>query len=316
MEKLRVGIDMGGTHTAIALVKGTEIKDSVEFPTAISAGVTAYVEKLTENFKALLKKNKVTVSDLEGVGMGVPGSVNLETGMVEYANNLGFNDVPFKYMVSEAFGTDVTLDNDANLAAYGEYVLSGSKAKSFFLVTLGTGIGAGIILNGEIYRGINFAEGEIGHMTIKYDGITCNCGRKGCFEAYASANALVKMACDAMKKHPESKLWKYKSIDAKAVFGAVDEQDPVMLSVISEYTTLLSEGLLNLINLFQPDEVVIGGGISARSELFLPQTIEKIKQKVYSRTSSKNTEIRPALYKNDAGLVGAALMGAKDNRRK
>ncbi|MCR5280037.1 MAG: ROK family protein [Lachnospiraceae bacterium] len=304
--KYYIGIDMGGTHSAIALVKGLNIVDKSEFATSISRGIDNYVDRLKEAFEEMLERNGLSHGDIISVGMGVPGSVNLDTGMVEYANNLGFNNVPFRDMVSDALGIPVTLDNDANLAAYGEFLLSKSHAKSFLMVTLGTGIGAGIILDGEIYRGVNFAEGEIGHMTIKYDGITCNCGRKGCFEAYASAKALVKMACDAMQSHPECSLWKSSKIDGKAVFAAIEQGDPVIKNVMNEYTFLLSEGLLNIINIFQPEEIAIGGGISARADLFLPDVIERVKQKVYSRDSKKNTIIRAAQYGNDCGLIGAA----------
>ena len=143
-------------------------------------------------------------------------------------------------------------------------------------------------------------------MTIKYDGITCNCGRKGCFEAYASAKALVKMACDAMQSHPECALWKYSAINGKSVFDAAESGDTIIKNVISEYTTLLSEGLLNVINLLQPQEIAIGGGISARADLFLPEVIDKVRAKVYSRNSAKNTVIRAAEFGNDAGIVGAA----------
>ncbi len=304
--KYFIGIDMGGTHSAIALVKGLKIADKLEFATSISKGIDNYIERLKEGFEELLARNGLTRDDIISVGMGVPGSVNLETGMVEYANNLGFNNVPFRDMVSDSLCLSVKLDNDANLAAYGEYLLSKSSARSFLMVTLGTGIGAGIILNGEIYRGVNFAEGEIGHMTIKYDGISCNCGRRGCFEAYASANALVKMACDAMKAHPECSLWKSPKIDGRAVFNAVEKGDPVLEQVIKEYTFLLSEGLLNILNILQPDEIAIGGGISARADLFLPETVKLVREKVYSRDSKKNTLIRAAEHGNDCGLIGAA----------
>ncbi len=304
--KYYLGIDMGGTHTAVALVKDLKITDKAEFATEIAKGLENYIQRLKAEANSLLERNGLKTADIKAAGMGVPGSVNLETGMVEYANNLGFNNVPFRDMVSEALGIPVTLDNDANLAALGEFALSKSKARSFMMITLGTGIGACLIINGEIYRGINFAEGEIGHMTVKYDGITCNCGRKGCFEAYASANALVKMACDAMKAHPESLLWKNPKIDGVAVFDAARKGDRIMTGVLDEYSFLLSEGILNVINLLQPEELVIGGGISACADLFLPGVIERVKAKVYSRDSKKNTLIRAAKFGNDCGIIGAA----------
>lgn len=296
-----IGIDMGGTHTAIGLVSGTEIIDRVEFHTDLSKGVEGYLDALYERFYELLSTNEIDSSQIEHIGMGVPGNANLETGMVEYANNLGFDNVPFKKLVSDKLGKEVFLDNDANMAAYGEKVLSDSKAHSFLMVTLGTGIGAALLINGSIYRGINFAEGEVGHMTIKYDGIPCNCGRRGCFEAYASASALCKMAAEAFNDS---------SMDGRKFFGLVKENNKTALEVLDDYTTLLSEGLTNLINIFQPEELVIGGGISAVSELFLPETITKTQKIIYSRNSKKNTLIRQARFGNDAGIVGAAKLRA------
>lgn len=302
---MRLGIDMGGTTTKVALVDGLSIVDRIVFDTDTTKGAEAYADELCDNIKKLLGNN-ISLSDVESVGMGVPGSANRETGMIEYANNLGFENVPFERILGEKLSKHVIVDNDGNLAALGEYLLSRSRAKSFIMVTLGTGIGGGLIFNGEIYRGINFAEGEIGHMTIKYDGIQCNCGRRGCFEAYASSNALVKMACDAMKAHPGSLIWQMSKIDGKTFFEAVKNGDKAMLSVLNEYTTLLAEGLANIINIFQPEEMVIGGGISAAADLFLPDTIKKVSKIIYSRTSKKNTLIRAAKYGNDAGLIGAA----------
>jgi len=303
---MRIGIDMGGTHTGIGLVDGLEIKAKHEFDTDISQGAYAYVKQLSSELNSFLKERGMSLNDIESIGMGVPGSANRETGMVEYANNLGFEKVPFQDMLSSEFGRPVWLDNDANLAALGEYLLSKSTSKSFIMVTLGTGIGGGIILNGEVYRGVNFAEGEIGHMTIKYDGIACNCGRRGCFEAYASTNALVKMACDSMHQNPGSLMWKMSQINGKNIFEGIRQGDKALKEVLDEYTTLLAEGLTNIINIFQPEEMVIGGGISAAADLFLPDTILKVSERVYSKASAKNTVIRTAKFGNDAGIVGAA----------
>jgi len=305
---MRIGIDMGGTHTSIGLVEGLTIKDKRDFDTDVSRGAYAYAQTLAKNTKLLLKEHSLELSDIEFIGMGVPGSANRENGMVEYANNLGFENVPFQDMVSEELGAPVILDNDANLAALGEFLLSGGKSRSFIMVTLGTGVGGGILIDGKIYRGINFAEGEVGHMTIKYDGIQCNCGRRGCFEAYASTNALVKMACDAMRTNRGSLMWKMSQINGKNIFEAVKAGDKTVLAVLDEYTTLLAEGLTNIVNIFQPDELVIGGGISGSADLFLPDTIKKVNERVYLKASAKNTLIRTARFCNDAGIIGAANM--------
>ncbi|HJA93473.1 MAG TPA: ROK family protein [Candidatus Eisenbergiella merdipullorum] len=309
-----IGIDMGGTHTAVGLVEGLTLKDRVEFATDTEQGADPYIGELAENISALLGKNRLKMEDISGIGMGVPGSFNAQTGMIEYANNLSFSDVPFRDMLEAKLQKTVLIDNDANLAAWGEYLLSKSSAPSFIMVTLGTGIGCGIVLDGKLYRGVNFAEGEIGHMTIRYDGIDCNCGRKGCFEAYASASALVKRAAEAAEAYPDSLLndlveGDVSRMNGRLFFQAVREKDETALAVRDAYARFLAEGLTNLINLLQPVELVIGGGISGAAELFLPQVQERIAQMVYSRASKVQTLLRPARFGNDAGIVGAARLG-------
>ena len=309
-----IGIDMGGTHTAVGLVDGLTLKDRVEFATDTGQGAEKYIEELAGKICLLLGKNGLNLTDISGIGMGVPGSFNMQTGMIEYANNLSFSDVPFRDMMEAKLQKKVRIDNDANLAAWGEYLLSRSSASSFIMVTLGTGIGCGIVLDGKLYRGVNFAEGEIGHMTLRYDGIDCNCGRKGCFEAYASASALVRQAAEAARKQPDSRLYAFvegnvSRMNGRLFFQAVREGDGTALAVRDAYAQLLAEGLTNLINLLQPEELIIGGGISGAAELFLPQTQERIAKMVYSRASRVQTRIRPAEFGNDAGIVGAARLG-------
>ncbi len=313
-EMYEIGIDMGGTHTAVGLVEGLALKDRVEFATDTEQGAEKYLEELSANISALLEKNGLRQEEIGSIGMGVPGSFNAQTGMIEYANNLSISDVPIRDMLEAKLRKKVLIDNDANLAAWGEYLLSESSAPSFIMVTLGTGIGCGIVLDGRLYRGVNFAEGEIGHMTIRYDGIDCNCGRKGCFEAYASASALVRRAAQAAQEHPDSRLNALTGGDAvrmngRIFFQAVREKDETAMAVCGEYAQLLAEGLTNLINLLQPAELVIGGGISGAAELFLPQVQERIARMVYSRASKVQTLLRPARYGNDAGIVGAARLG-------
>ena len=231
-----IGIDMGGTHTAVGLVDGLMLKDRVEFATDTEQGAEKYIEELVGKIGLLLEKNELDLTDISCIGMGVPGSFNTQTGMIEYANNLSFSDVPFRDILEEKLGKKVLIDNDANLAAWGEYLLSKSNSSSFFMVTLGTGIGCGIVLDGKLYRGVNFAEGEIGHMTIRYDGIDCNCGRKGCFEAYASASALVRQAAEAAEAHPDSRLHALvegdvSRLNGRLFFQAVREEDETALAV-------------------------------------------------------------------------------------
>lgn len=310
-----IGIDFGGTGIAIGLVKGTQLMDSIWFPTGENKKPEEIVADITVNTQKLLFRNVISMENIHSIGIGVPGIANLDNGHVEYANNIGFHDTPFQELLGRALGKEVALDNDANAAAWGEYLIEGSSSSSFMLVTYGTGIGCGMIINGELYRGVNFAAGEIGHMTIRYDGRSCNCGRKGCYEAYASSAALLVQVREAMAEQPQSILWELcgqqkSNMDGRLFFEAVRRGDALAQSVRDRYVEYVAEGLINLINLLQPQELRIGGGISAASDCFLPQVIERVERAVYSRDSKKNTSIQPARAYNEAGIIGAALLNA------
>lgn len=310
-----IGIDFGGTNIAIGLVRGTQLVDTIRFPTEIVANPEKMIEEIAQNVRQLLFRNVVPMENVHSIGAGVPGTANLDTGIVEYANNIGFHNTPFIKLLGQYLEKPVYFDNDANVAALGEYLVEESKAKSFLLITLGTGIGCGMIMNGKIYRGVNYAAGEIGHMTIRYDGKLCNCGRRGCFEVYASSRALVEQTKEAMAEHKNSILWKLcqndiQRMNGQLFFEAVRKKDETALEIREQYVEYLAQGLANIINLLQPEELRIGGGISRAGLLFLPQVIEKIKQMVYSRDSKKNTDIRIAEAYNEAGIIGAALLNS------
>ena len=225
--------------------------------------------------------------------------------MIMFACNLNFNKVSIK-PIEEKCGVSVKILNDADAAAYGEYVASGSKADSFICITLGTGIGSGIIINGKIYNGFNGAGGEIGHTTLIKDGIKCSCGRKGCWEKYASATALVAQTKVAIKNNPESIMSKETVINGQTAFRAADKGDETALKVVEKYIEYVAEGLVNVINIFQPKKVVIGGGISREGEPFISRVREFVYKYDYNKYLDK-TEITAAELFNDAGIVGAAL---------
>ena len=308
-----IGIDFGGTNIVTGLVSGIKLIDTISFPTQLYIDPGQTIEAIARDIRQLLSQNGVAMEEVVSIGAGVPGTANLDTGNIEYANNIGFYHTPFCQLLEQQLGKPVYFDNDANAAALGEYLIEESKAKSFVLVTLGTGIGCGMILNGKIYRGVNYAEGEIGHMTIRYDGKPCNCGRRGCFEAYASSRALVEQIREELLAHPDSVLWKLckqelQNINGKLFFEAVSMQDAAALQIRGQYVEYLSQGLANLINILQPEELRIGGGISRAGEYFLPQVKERIGERIYSRTSKRNTDIRVARAYNEAGIIGAALL--------
>lgn len=310
----RIGIDLGGTNIAAGLVDGSlKIVDKCSIKTNVPRSVESIVADMGEMVRELMERNHLTWEDVSSVGVGVPCTANQENGHMEDANNLGFEDVPFLSLLAEETACSVRFENDANAAAWGEYVTGGYPEDSFIMVTIGTGIGGGIILGGKLWAGINGAAAEFGHMTVDYDGMPCNCGRKGCFEAMASANALIAMAKKAMETHPESALWQLcggnaEHVEAKTVFDAAASGDGLGEAILNDYLTCLAEGIANIINIFQPAVLCIGGGVSRAGDALLLPLREKVARRIYSKNAGRNTRIILAKLDNDAGILGAALL--------
>lgn len=311
----RIGIDLGGTNIAAGLVdEDLRIVDSCSVSTNVPRPVEAIVGDMARLAQILLERNGLKWQDAASVGVGVPCTANPENGHMEDANNLGFEDTPFLSLLAERLPVSVYFDNDANVAAWGEYRSGGYPEDSFLMVTIGTGIGGGIILNGRLWPGINGAAAEFGHMTIDHDGVRCNCGRRGCFEAMASAPALARMAREAMASQPESRLWILcggdpHRVEAKTVFEGAAAGDPVCSRLLDTYTTILAEGITNLVNIFQPAVLCIGGGVSRAGEALLNPLRQKVAARIYSKNAKRNTRIELAKLDNDAGILGAALLG-------
>ena len=310
----RIGIDLGGTFIAAGLVnESLRILDKLSVPTSAPRPMEGIADDMAALTGKLLERSGLRREELAAVGVGVPGTANRENGHLEDANNLGFDDEPFVSVLEERLGLPVRFGNDANAAAWGEYLVLDKKPDSFLMVTLGTGVGGGIIQDGKILRGVNYAAGELGHMTIRYNGIPCNCGRRGCLEAYASAEALIARARRAMDKKRKSFLWELcgqnqENMNAKLVFDAYRQGDKTAVKVLEKYAELLSEGLANMINILQPRVLCIGGGISRSGDILLPMLRERVSGKIYSRDSAVNTELRAARLDNDAGIIGAAKL--------
>lgn len=314
-----IGIDLGGTNIAAGIVgKDGNLRFQDSIPTG-SGGSKVIAERIVTLVGKILDNAGMTMKDIQAIGIGVPGTANQESGLVEYANNLGMEDEPFLEMLKPYFpDTRLAFENDANAAAWAEYKLGAGKGvSSMIMVTLGTGIGGGIIWNGQLYEGINYAAGEFGHFTIQYNGLPCNCGRKGCFERYASATALVEQTIEAMKQHPESVLWEMcgrdlTRVDGKILFGAVDKKDATAMKVLDTFTDYLGYGLLDIINVFQPELVCIGGGISKAGELLIAPVRRRMAKESYTRMSRRQPKIVTASLGNEAGIIGAALLAAQE----
>ena len=311
----RVGIDLGGTNIAVGIVdQNKKIIGSAKIKTNAPRPAEEIADDMAKAVGLALIETGLKLDDIECVGVGTPGSVISETGVVVYANNLGFLNVPLGEMLEKRLGKKVKVENDANAAAYGEYIAGAGKgAKNFVAITLGTGVGGGVIIDGKIYSGSNFAGGELGHTVIQMNGQTCTCGRNGCFEAYASATALIRQTKQAMLRFPDSDMWKICENDinnasGRTAFDAMRRGDSAGTKVVGEYTRFVAVGIANIINIFQPDVLCVGGGISNEGETLMKPIRDFVKGENYARNMKKGTIIKTASLGNDAGIIGAAFL--------
>lgn len=316
--KYYVGIDLGGTNIVAGVIdEEYNIITKCAVKTNCPRSAREIADDMVKVAKEAVENANLSMDDIECVGVGTPGIVNSGSGVIEYANNLGFINVPIVSYIKEAIEKPVYVENDANAAAYGEYVAGAAKgALNAFCITLGTGVGSGIIINGKIYAGSNFAGAEIGHSVILADGVPCTCGRNGCFEAYSSASGLIRMTKEAMDQDKDSKMWELSGIDGKVsgrlAFQAMREGDVSAKNVVDKYIHYLAIGVANVINIFQPDTLCIGGGVCNEGDALLLPLKELVSKEVYSMhaiNTIKNTEIVRARLGNDAGIIGAAFLG-------
>lgn len=314
--KYYIGIDLGGTNIAAGVVnENNEIVAKTSVKTGSGRPVNLIVDDMANTAKSAAESIGLTLNEVEWVGVGAPGTANKASGVIEYSNNLGWYDVPLVQMLEERTGKKVYIENDANAAAYGEYVAGAAKkADSSVMVTLGTGVGGGIVLNNKIYTGFNFAGAELGHSVIVVDGRPCTCERRGCLEAYASATGLITTTREYMEKYKDSVMWDLvehdlSKVSGRTAFDAMRKGDKAGKMVVDEYIKYLACGITNIINTFQPDILCIGGGICHEGDTLMVPLKEIVKREVYSRNSAKNTEIVAASLGNDAGIIGAALLG-------
>ncbi len=313
--KYYVGIDLGGTNIVAGVVdENYNILNKASMKTNCPRPSEEIAADMAECALQAIQNAGLTPEQVEWIGIGTPGIANSATGIIEYSNNLGFVNVPMVKWISEKTGRPAFIENDANAAAYGEYVAGAAKgAVNAVCITLGTGVGGGIVVDGKIYAGSNFAGAEIGHTVLQMDGPPCTCGRKGCFEVYSSATGLVRMTKETMAEHPESMMHKMAEekgkVTARTAFDAMRAGDAAAKSVVDFYIKALAAGITNTINIFQPDVLCIGGGVCNEGDALLLPVKELVAKEVYTRNSEKNTEIVIAKLGNDAGIIGAAFLG-------
>ena len=312
----RIGVDLGGTNIAVGLVnEELKIVKKLSTPTGATRPGEEIVADIAELCKKVCAEYGIELKDVASIGIATPGIANHDTGVVEYANNLPFKKFPIADLLKNALGEDITvrIENDANAAAWGEACAGAAKGTSnSVMITLGTGVGGGIIMNNKIYSGFNYAGAELGHIVIQVDGAPCSCGRKGCWEAYSSATALIRMT---REKIEECRATGRASImlDAPRVSGrtACDGMragDEAATEVYNTYIKYLASGIATIINIFQPEVISLGGGVSGEGQSLIDALEPIVRKEQYGGDVVALTQIRIAELGNDAGIIGAAAL--------
>ena len=315
-KNLLIGIDLGGTNIAAGLVSESgEVLGKVCIPTSSERGSESIIEGLSEACEVLQKEAGFDRADLKAIGIGVPGMMDPDTGIVIFCPNIPIENVDLTARLKEQWGVPVFVNNDANCAALAEaHVGSAKDTSNAICITLGTGVGGGIIIDNKIYSGFNGAAGEVGHLLVQLDGRQCGCGRKGCWETYASATGLIKTTREYMQEHPETAMWELvgndlEKVSGRTAFDAMRKGDEGGKAVVDIYIKHLAAGVIDLINIFQPEVLCVGGGISNEGDTLLNPLQKLVDEARYTRGVPQTT-IKRALLGNDAGIVGAAMLGA------
>lgn len=295
---VRIGIDIGGTDTKIGLVDvHNKLLDSVCIPTKAERPADEVIRTVAETALSILDKNGIAMEQCVGVGIGVPGTVDRKKGIVRYSNNIRWEDVPLVKEMSTYLPIPVEIANDADCAALGETIAgAGKECSDVVMITLGTGVGGGVVLDGEIYEGRGIGGSELGHMVIVENGEPCTCGRRGCLEAYASATALKREAKRASKKE----------LIPSEIFALAKQGDPAMKEVVEIYIRRLGLGIVNIVNIFRPQLVLLGGGISGQGESLLVPLRRILREECFGGERGDVPEIEEAVLGNNAGIIGAA----------
>ncbi len=316
----RIGIDLGGTNIAAGLVNEKfEIIAKDSTPTLVGRPSEEIVADIAALCKKLCADAGIAESDVTSLGIASPGIVDDDTGEIVYANNLGFRHFPMLPMLKKQLDiAEMHIENDANAAAWGEAIAGAAKgSRSSVMITLGTGVGGGIVADGKVFKGFNSAAGELGHIVIAVDGRPCTCGRVGCWEAYSSATGLIRMTSEKLEEcHAAGRATKMDELVAekgrvtgRTAFDGKRLGDAAACEVVDEYIKYLASGLASIVNIFQPEVLSIGGGISNEGQYLLDLVTPLVRQQQYGTGLVPETDLRIALLRNDAGIIGAAVLG-------
>ena len=308
-----IGIDLGGTFIKGGIVNELgEIVICDKTPTEVEKGDLGVAANIARLAGELLERAGLTTADVEGLGIGSPGMIDSAEGNVVYANNLGWENFKICDEISRLLGgISVKIGNDANVAALGEVKFGAARNyNSAIMITLGTGVGGGIVVDGKLIEGNKGAGAELGHIVIVRGGEQCSCGRRGCFEAYSSATALIRDTRRAMEAHPDSKMWEVGSTDAVTGKTAFDYApvDAYAKAVVDSYIEHLACGLINYANIFRPEVILLGGGVCAQGDNLIVPLQAIMDKEIYAGAKGPRVPILIAELENSAGLLGAAAL--------
>ena len=308
-----IGVDIGGMSIKAGLVddNGKIIKECRE-KTAPNAD--ACIKNLINQINFLLDSNQLTIKDISGIGVGCPGAVSPDTGIVDFLPNLGWVNVPLVKKIQEVFDVPVKIANDASVAALAEATYGVAKEyNNCLMFTLGTGVGGGMVLDKKLYDGGYGRGGELGHIVLDINGEPCTCGRRGCVETFVSATALIKQTKRAMLSDKDSAMWRYcdgniEKVSGKTAFECAKNGDKTAQKVVDDYVMYLSESIMSFLNVFRPDAFILGGGISLQGKYLTDKVTEYCERFDYGYKSAPKTKILCASLGNDAGIIGASAL--------
>lgn len=313
--KYRVGIDLGGTNIKAGIVNEEyQIVRQASVPTLVRRSPEEVMDDMAELVKKLLLEEKIEKKDVLGVGIGSPGMIDAVHKVVVYSNNFGWENIAIGEYLEKKLGLEISISNDANCAALGEVKAGAAKnAKNCVMITLGTGVGGGVVINGKIFEGGHAGGAELGHTTLIAGGEQCTCGRKGCFEAYASATALIRDTKRAAEANEKSMIWRLcdenlEHITGKTVFDAMQTGDETARKVVKQYLNYLGEGITNIVNIFRPDKVLLSGGVCNQGENLTRPLQSYIAQNSFAKEKGWLPEIGIATLGDLTGILGAAAL--------
>jgi glucokinase len=310
-----IGIDLGGTNIKAGIVdEQGKILTKVDCPSKVERGHEAVIADMAMLARKAVEKAGLTMDDVKCIGIGVPGILDPKTGVVPFCVNLGWHHVPLRELMRSHIDKPVFIDNDATVAGLAEYVAGISKGtQSSVFLTLGTGVGGGIVINGKVYSGAHGIGSELGHTIVKFDGDLCNCGNYGCWERYASASALIRMGKEAAEQRPDCMIARHVNgnldrISAKTVIDCAKAGDETACAVFQRYAYYLAVGIVSIINSLDPEIIALGGGVSAAGDFLLNAVREEVAKLIFYK-DMPYARIELATMGNDAGIVGAAMLG-------